>query len=173
MATITGIEVLTRRYSGQRDELSQKVRALEERMNHAKTQALPAIKVALRKVKETEERLKAAIGESPELFDRPRAIIFYGIKVGFRKAKGTISWDDPDMVIKLIRKHFPDQAEILIRISEAPNKKALEEMPVGDLKRIGVTVDETGDEPFIKPVDSEVDRIVDTLLKKDVEREVA
>ena len=38
-------------------------------------------------------------------------------------------------------------------------------MSVSDLKKIGVTVIETGDEVFIKPTDSEIDKLINALLK--------
>ncbi|MBI5561297.1 MAG: hypothetical protein HY894_00350, partial [Deltaproteobacteria bacterium] len=35
----------------------------------------------------------------------------------------------------------------------------------GDLKKLGVTVEETGDAVVIKPVDGEVERVVNALLR--------
>ena len=40
---------------------------------------------------------------------------------------------------------------------------------MAELKRIGVTVEETGDQIVIKPTDSEVDKLVNALLA-DAER---
>lgn len=87
------------------------------------------------------------------------------MKVGYQKGKGTISFEDADSVVARIKKHLPDQADVLIKLKETPVKDALAQLSAADLKKIGVTVSEAGDQVVIKPVDSEVDKMVDALLK--------
>ena len=71
----------------------------------------------------------------------------------------------------MIRKHFPDQAEILIKTTEAPVRKALARPPEADLKKIGVAMENEGDEIVIRAADSDVDKIVSTILATgDVEK---
>ena len=173
MATLTKIEILAKEYSKRRDILTQKVMQLQRKIEELKAQRLPGIKQALRKAKEAEAKLKTAIEESPELFKRPRTVVFHGIKLGFQKGKGRIMWEDAALVVKLIKKHFPEKAELLIRVQETPNRQALQELSVQELKKIGVTVVETGDEVVIKAVDSEVDRIINALLKDEACEDVA
>ena len=91
----------------------------------------------------------------------------YGVKVGFEKGKGRIEWDDDDTVVRLIEKHFPEQADILIKTKKKPAKKALAQLSVAELKKLGVTVEETGDQVVIKSTDSEIDKLVTALLKGD------
>lgn len=173
MATLTDIEELTKRYAYAREILSQKVAALERRIGDAKEQHLPAIKNALSKTKESEAKLRAAIEESPEVFARPRTQVFHGVKVGWQKLKGSITWEDADTVVRLIFKHFTERVDELTRSTVVPNKQTLSELPAADLKRLGVTVEETGDAVVIKPVDGEVEKIVNALLKDATGEEAA
>ena len=41
----------------------------------------------------------------------------------------------------------------------------VQELSAAELKKIGVTVTDAGDQTVVKPVDSEVDKMVDALLK--------
>lgn len=169
MATLTEIENLTKRYADAREQLSQRVNALEFKLELEKEFHMPGIKSALHKAKEAEARLKAAIEDSPGLFEKPRTQIFHGIKIGYQKAKGSIEWDDVAAVIERIKKFFPDKADALIRVIEQPDKKALSELSAAELKKLGVVIMEAGDEILIRPVDSDVDKIVAALLKENRE----
>lgn len=165
MSTMHDIEKLTKEYSGARGELAGHVGSLEAELESVKRRRLSAIKRLLAEASEAEVKLRAALEESPEIFKRPKTQIFYGIRVGYQKAKGTITFGNPDAVIRLIKKHFPEQAEILIRTVETPNKQSLSELPAGDLKKLGCEVVETGEVVVVKPVDGEVEKLVNALLK--------
>lgn len=167
MATLGEIEKLTKDFSESREQLAERVRSLEEEINGQKRKRLPVIKATVRVVMERLANLKAALEESRALFVKPRTMVFHGVKVGFQKAKGKISWTDDDQVVKLIKKHFPEQADVLIKTAEKPVKDALQQLSAADLKRIGVIVEETGDVTVIKSTDSEIDKFVDALLKED------
>lgn len=167
MSSLGDIEQLTKDFSRKREELSESVKKLEDEIQAAKRKRLPAIKVLVGSVMERMSLLKAALEESRELFVKPKTMIFHGVKIGFMKAKGKISWADDDQVVKLIKKHLPDQADVLIKTTEKPVKDALANLPASDLKRIGVTVEDTSDQAFIKSTDSEIDKFVDALLKED------
>jgi hypothetical protein len=169
---IEKIEKLTKDYADARERLAGTVATLEGKMEGIKRQFLPAVKVQVRKAIERQAELKDAIGESPDLFRRPRTVIMHGIRVGLEKGKGKIEWDDDDNVVKLIKKHFPEQADILIKKTERPLKKALATLSAADLKKLGIMVEETGDQVVIRPVDSEVDKIVAALLKDESEEGV-
>ncbi len=159
------IERATRLYASTREVLADRVRTLESEIEAIKRQRLPGIKSALARAAEAEGRLRQAIDAAPELFGRPKTVVLHGIKIGYRKATGKLVWDDADQVVTLIRKHFPDQADVLIITTERPSKPALTQLTVVDLKRVGVRVIETGEEIVIAPTDSEVDKLVDALLK--------
>ncbi|MCK9195462.1 MAG: hypothetical protein M0P16_00595 [Syntrophales bacterium] len=161
------LDGLTKEFSSARELLTGRVRELENLITAIKRRRLPGIKSAVNTVMEKQASLKAAIEESRSLFVRPKTMIMHGIKVGYQKSKGTISWDDSDQVVKLIKKHLPDQADVLIKTTEKPIKDALLNLSAADLKRIGVTISDDGDQVVIKSTDSEIDKFVDALLKED------
>lgn len=173
MPTLKDIEAKTKLYAEQREKLAQMVDALNEGIQALKKDQLPAIKRALARAAQHQAELQALISASADLFVKPRTVIFHGVKVGFTKGKGGIEITDADRTILLIRKHLPEQAEALITVRESPFKPGLQQLTVADLKRVGCVVVETGDQVVIKAVDSEVDKMVDVLLKGAVDEEVA
>lgn len=173
MATLGDIERLTKDFAEWRDQLSEAVRAATDDIAAVKRQHVVAIKRKVEAVAERQAKLKAAIEDSPELFRKPRTMIIHGIKIGFQKEKGKISWDDASQVIKLVKKHLSEQADVLIKTTEKLVKGALQQLTATDLKRIGVTIGETGDAVVIKSTDGEIDKLVDALLKEDDEPEKA
>jgi hypothetical protein len=164
-ATLADIERLTLCYRNARAILETRVRILQNELEAAKRHKIGGIRSAVNDVAFWESSLKVAIESLPELFTRPRTRIFNGIKVGFRKLVGTIAVPDAERTVELIRKHLPEQADVLIRTVEQPVKDALEGLSTADLKRIGCTVQESGDEVVVKSTDTEVDKLVSALLK--------
>jgi len=174
MATMERIEKLTRNYADARERLAETVQSLEDKIEAIKRQYLPGIKIQVGIASQEKAALKAAIEASKELFVKPRPVIISGIKVGLEKGKGKIDWDDNDTVVRLIEKHFSDQAEVLIQTKKKPVKKALANLSAAELKKLGIQVEDTGDQVVIKPTDSQIEKLVDKLLKeKDEETEEA
>jgi len=167
MASLGDIEKLTKAFADGRGQLADRVRSLENEITAIKRRRLQGIKYTVNAVLELQSSLKAALEDSRDLFVKPRTMIFHGVKIGFQKGKGKISWEADAQVVKLIKKHLPDQADVLIKTTEKPVKDALQQLPAADLKRIGVLVEETGDQVVIKSTDSEIDKFVDALLKED------
>ncbi|MCU1279180.1 MAG: hypothetical protein JWM53_2726, partial [bacterium] len=127
------------------------------------------IKGHVARSKAAQAELRAEIEAHPELFVKPRTHILHGIKVGYRKATGKIDFDDADQVVKLIRKHFPEQFDVLVKTEETPIKKALVSLSAAELKKLGIEVNETGDVVEIKDTTSDVDKFVAALLKDETE----
>ena len=174
MATLNEIERLTKEFADARSRLAGTVQDLEDKIESLKRQYLPGIKVQVAIAAEAKLALKNAIEESKGLFEKPRTIIMHGIKIGFKKGRGKIEWDKDATarIVALIEKHFPDMAEVLIKTVKKPQKKALGGLSVADLKKLGLTVDDTGDAVVIEPTDSNIEKLVDKLLKeKDEEGE--
>lgn len=169
MASLAEIEKLTKDFSSGREDLSKRVRALEEAIQAVKKRHLAGIKKSVAHAAEKQHDLKAALEDSRDLFVKPKTMILHGVKIGFMKAKGKITWSDDDQVVKLIRRHFPDQADILIKTTEKPIKDTLQGLTAAELKRIGVVVQETGDVAVIKSTDNEIDKFVEALLKDEEE----
>ena len=169
MATLQEIDRLTGKYADLRGKLAAEVEALNEELEAAKKAHLQAVKRLVERTAEAHGELRAAIEESAALFERPKTQVLHGVKVGFRKAVGGIQFEDADQVVELIEKRLPEQAEVLIITKKKPNKEALEQLDVADLKKIACTVEDTGDVVVIKDTASEVDKIVKALLKEATE----
>jgi len=166
MATMQEIEELMQKLGAQRDALAGTALAMDEEQTELERKYAPRIRKLTVKFNEASEALGAAVAASPELFVKPRSVILHGISAGFRKGKGSMDWDDDDTVCRLIRKHFPDQAELLIKTVETPVKSAMNELPTADLKKIGVQVEDTGDVPFVKLADKEAAKLVRSILRQ-------
>lgn len=159
------IQKLTQDVAASRRKLVEKVRELDTKTAALRRQYLPSIRSLTGKVAESIATLKAAIDANRSLFARPRSITVDGIKAGLQKQKGKIDWKDDSLVVKLIKKHFPERADELIDTVETPNKTALERLTASELKKIGVEIRDSTDEVLIKTTDSDIDKLVKALLK--------
>ncbi len=166
MATLTEIDNAARQFADAHAVLAAYVRELNDAIEAARLKFLPEIKRQKDRAARRHGELRGLIEDSAELFVKPRTITLHGVRVGFVKAKGRIEWDDDDQVVKLIRKHFPEQFDVLVSTVEKPVKKALAQLSAQELKRLAINVTETGDEVMIKDTASDVDKLVDALLKE-------
>lgn len=165
MPTMNDIQARARAYADARDKLAELVAALNDGLEQLKRDSLPGIRRAIQRASERQAELKALIEDAPDLFVKPRTVVMHGVRVGFEKGKGRIEFEDADRVVKLIKKHLSGQADVLIATKETPVKKALAQLSVKELKAIGCTVDEAGDVVVIRPVDTDVDKLVTALMK--------
>jgi hypothetical protein len=166
MANLAEIETATKAYADKRGLLILKVELLNTEIEELKRKHMDEIKALAGETANAKSTLETVIDDSRPLFVKPRSIIISGIKVGLQKGKGGLDYEDEATVIRLIRKHVPQLADLLIKTVEKVIKKALGELDVITLKKIGVTVKGTGDEVLIKPVDSDVDKIINAMLKE-------
>ncbi len=171
MSTMNEIDTLTRRYADARAAVAEIVAKMHEGIEAIKRDNLPALKRAIGRAAERDAELRALVEDAPQLFVKPRTVVMHGIKVGYQKGKGAITFTDADTVVRLIRKHLPEQADVLIKTTEKVVKAGLKELEVKDLKRIGCAVEVTGDMVVISPTDSDVDKLVTALLKGATESE--
>ena len=163
--TLEQIAKATRQFADARRELAALVDATNRRMRLIYEDNLAQIRKLLARAGESRDALDDLILAAPELVARPRPVVMHGVRIGLRKGRGGIEWDDEEQVVRLIKKLFPAQADVLIRTTEQPVKNALSELPAADLKRLGVTVEETGDVAVIQPADSAVDKVVKAFFK--------
>ena len=171
MATMTEIEAAARSFSEKRRTLSDVCAGFQRDLEETKRRHLEALKLAVAKAKSEHAALCSLIAASPELFKKPRSVVLHGVKLGFEKGKGKLTIEDALKTIRLIRKHFPEQADVLIKTDEKPVKKALAQLAVDDLKKLAVLVESTGDVVFAKDTAADVDKLVSAFLKDDVEDE--
>lgn len=165
MTTLIDIEKRARQYAEAREHLADIVAALNEGIETLKRSHMKRLKKAVADAAEHHDALKALIEAAPGCFIKPRSVVLHGIKLGFAKGKGKIEWADAEQVVRLIKKHFPEQAGVLISTSERPARDALNGLTAAELKKIGISITEGGDAVFIKPADSQVDKMVEALLR--------
>lgn len=164
MTTQEHIHDLARTLSRHRADLAAKVTALNAKIEQAKDRSLPEIRELAAQVNEATDKLSDAITGNPDLFKSPKTQTAHGLRFGFSKAKGKVTFRDAVAVVKRIRQHMPKRLKDLVKITETPIKSALSKLSGDELKRLGVTVEDAGDEVTIKPLDSDIDKMVAALL---------
>lgn len=167
MADMTDIEECARYYAACRDELALRIRALEDEVAVAREAHRAGILDALRGHKRAEDRLRQAIEAAPGLFEAPRTRVLHGIRVGYQKGRGGLEIVDEEATVKLIRKHCPDKFDALVKVSEKPIRKALQNLDAGLLKRLGVNVLGTGDVVVLAATDGDLDKLIRALQGDD------
>ena len=170
---LTDIETKTTHYARQRESLAAAVTELNDAIESLKRKHIGVIKRRVAVAAEAHNELSDVIKSAPHLFEKPRSVIIAGIKVGYQKGKGVLTWTNGDRVCELIEKHFPEEYETLVKVSMTPVKGALAQKSAADLRRIGVTVEDTGDQVLIKPTDTAVDKLVSALLAEAADEVVA
>lgn len=170
-ASLEDIEIQTREFMLAREALGNALAALQQRLDRIKEHTLPRLKQMAAKAAQEQSKLTNLVDSNRGLFKRPRTQVFHGVKVGLRKQKGGITWDDPKAVVERIHKIYGDgeDARSLLHITEAPDKKALEGLEVKELKKLGAEVVADSDAVQIKPVDDDVEKLINALLKDAIE----
>lgn len=170
------IEKLTNAFAAARDKLAARVTELEAELDACKRRRMPAIKKAVAEAADAQAQLRIALSAAPHLFEKPKTQTFAGVRVGYMKQRGQVIIDDESAVIKRIREQLPvSQAELLIRVRESVHKPAVYDLTAGDLKRLGIRLEDDEDVVTVKPVDGEVDKLINAMLKEagDIEEEAA
>src|SRR5574337_421285 len=152
-----------------RTHLGELMHALSAGLEALKADRMPDIRHAIVAASAAWQALELSIQINPQLFVRPRTVSAHGITFGLEKGKGTITVADPDRTCALIRKHLPEQADVLIAARDMPVKKALAQLSAADLKRIGATVTDVGDRVVIRPAPSDVDKLVKALVRTELD----
>lgn len=153
---LLAIEQLARKFADAHGALAGEADALETDIRDLKLRRMARLRAAARRTVAARGELVAAIAEHPELFKKPKTREFFGVRLGFMKRKGTIAFRDADALVAAIKKQLPDSAANLIQTKETPIKAALAQLSGAVLKRLGVSVQDDTDEPFVKVADGDV-----------------
>lgn len=162
--SMSDIEARAKQLATAREKLSELAAELQAGIDALTRNAMKDLKRAVNAAQEHQAALLNLVERAPDLFTRPKSVVFHGVKIGYQKLKGKIEFDDAEVVIRLIKKHFPKQADVLISTKETPAKEALSNLSAADLKRLGVHVTEAGEVVFVKFTDTAVDKMVDALF---------
>ena len=161
--SLLDVEQKTKNYSEHYSELSTTISDMEKEIKEVHDKYRKQIKSGITELKSASELLRSSIESNKEYFDKPKTQTWFGIRVGYGKGKGKKEFDN-EVTVKLIKKHFPDKSDSLIKITEKVISKALDTLSVVDLKKIGVEIEAAGDEIVIRHVDNEIEKIIDKIL---------
>lgn len=167
------IEALCLTYDRACSELELQIANLQEDLDRARTKHLRGLKRTAALVAEHEAKLQAAIDAAPNLFRKPRTQVFHGVKVGFTASPGRIEFEDSASVIALIRKLRKEDAEVLIRSKEEPNKDALRQLEKAELSRLGCRIVDEGDQVIVKRTAGDVEKLIGKLIDRMVDAMVS
>ena len=172
-ATMEDIVALARAFAAARgatEALAEDIKALQRKALRSR---LRALRTRIAEQAASEEALRAAILDRPDLFGRPRTVAVDGIRFGLRKQPGSVSVGDEAQAISRLRARFPSRAEGLIRVKETLDRVALRKLPAAELAQIGVTMEKATDEVTIAAASGDLDRVVAALLDDAAHAEAA
>jgi DNA-binding transcriptional MocR family regulator len=164
-ADLSLVEKLAEIYAKKRAVLKGIVAKIQLEIAQANSRHSVALRKAATETRDARAALEEAIEAAKPEFVKPKTRTFHGIVVGFRKLIGKLTWSDADAVVKLIKKHFADKTDLLIKTTETPAKETLEKLPAEDLKKLGVSVGQDSDVVVIKAGTDPIDKLVEALLK--------
>lgn len=171
------IDASAKKYADERAVLAGYVTDFNLALEQLRQRHLPVIRASVARCADLQAVLQAQIEARPDLFVKPRTMTLHGIKLGFIKGKGKLIIDNAAKLIERIRAQFTKaKADSLIKVEQKPIKAALARLEAGELKKLGVSIVQTGDAVFIEAVDTEVDKFVADLLaegSKPAEEEAA
>ena len=162
--TMETIESQAKAFANARNELAERVNALREEQEAAKRRRLQGIRNSLERVTATHAELKVSLEASPQLFEKPKTRVLHGIRVGWMKQKGKLEIADAEVCIAALRRVLGEEAGAYIKVTEAPIRSALANLPAKDLKRCGVTLTDDVDAVVIKAADGDLDKLLDALI---------
>lgn len=149
---------MTVRAKAQEEEIAALVAPVAERHR-------PGLETAAEARARAQETLMAMLEAAPALFDgKKRSLSVDGVRAGYRKAEDTIDWDDDAQVVARIRSLIPDQEAILVRTVENLVVDAVAQPDATTQRKIGVRRVPGIDQPFITVGESDVDKLVKTIL---------
>jgi len=171
MSTITLADIRTaaERLATAYREMTIRAKAQEEDIAHLVAPVAerhrPGLEAAAEERARAHEALMAMIEVAPHLFQgKKRSLSVDGVRAGYRKAEDSIDWNDDIQVIARIRSLIPDQEAILVRIQESLVVDALAQLDASTQRKIGVFRIPGIDQPFVTVGESDVDKLVKTIL---------
>lgn len=161
---LADIEAACKTMAESRDKLRAIVQSMQDEITRSTERYRSRLRRAIDEVANGHAQVLDLVSSAPGLFKKPRSVQFHGVKCGWQKGKGGIAWSDDERVCELVERHFPDQLEALVKTTRKPVAAALAALDVRDLKRLGCSVTDAGDAAFVKPIDTELDKLVKRLI---------
>ena len=168
---IDSFEDFTKRYADTRQLVAERVESLESETQSIYRRRLPGIRKAIAAAQEARNALEREIDARRDCFVKPRSIVLHGIRLGLQKGKGSIDWDDDAALIQRIEKQCPEKYDALVKVTSKPLKKALEQLSTAELKKLGCRVKNSGDLVLIKPIDSDLEKLLKRIPEEGLVKE--
>jgi hypothetical protein len=166
---LAAIERLAAEYATLNEALSLENSLLAAEINALIRDRMPVIRSRIEATVAARDALRTAVASAPQLFEKPRTRVLNGVKVGFQRLKSVLAIKDEAPVIAKIHALMPELVSQLIRTSEALRRQALEALPAGDLKRLGVGLVMGSDVVVTKPQAADAVKTAEAVLKSWVE----
>ena len=172
--TLASVEALAARLADSTNALDETLSEFQRELQAVNDKYLRPLKKLAAETAMAEAELHGAIERAPQLFEKPKTLTMHGLKFGFSYSKGKLVWDDEATVIKLLRKRFKGEEELLatvIRTTEEVNKdgvKALK-LDTDELARLGMRIEGEGDDVLIDRAAGDIEKLLARLKNKLVE----
>lgn len=163
-ASMDSIDTLTKTFAGARAELAERIQSLRDEQEAAKRRRIQGIKNSLGRFAAARDELRDAIDVNRELFDNPKTRTLHGVRIGLMKQRGKLEIPDQEACVAAMRRVLGDDVDAYLKVTVAPIRAALANLPAKDLKRIGATLSDDVDAIVIKPTDGELDKLIGALL---------
>jgi hypothetical protein len=157
-------QVLAARHRVLTDLAAAQQAAITQAIEPITRQFRGAIDTAAAEEAEAHAELLRLVEAAPALFRKPRSITVDGVKAGFRKEEDSLDWADEDAVMARIENMLPESADLLIRTETTLVKDALGQLSDEHLRRIGVRKVLGADKAFVAIGESDLDKLVKTIL---------
>ena len=167
MTGLNEIETITKEFSDANDALTGLKKELNSEIEEVRSKYFKKIKSSIEKIIAAKTELEQSIISNKHLFEKPRTMVFSGVRIGFQKSKDKITWDDDGRLISLIEKKIdPLAAKILVKTEKKPVKDAISKLDESELRKIGCKIEKGADKVLIKTLDTEIDKFVGSLVKE-------
>lgn len=153
--------------AGRRFEFLSAAADMEGEISEIRRKHMPRLRKLALAVKALTDALLAQVATAPALFVKPKSRRVQDLQYGWRKARGKIEFDDEQKVIARIRKLRPDLADTAIVVKETVDKDVIDGLPADELKRLGISITDAGDKPFVKSKSDDLDELLALALGED------
>ena len=173
MTTLSTIQAATETFSKLRREALDYAASVEAEAQAVRDNHEVALIKKVKKFVAANEALHALLAASEHLFEKPKSLVFDGIKVGFQVGKPTVEIADKTELVRVlqnlveIEKDAEDVAayEACLRTIVTPHEPSLLKLPPHHLIQLPLTIKPATNDVLIKPVDSDSTKAVDALIK--------
>ncbi len=156
---------LCRAHAGAVEELDRLVDELEASARKIINRRIRGLRTRVAETNTTREALLLELAGCPELFAKPRSRQFNGVKIGYRKEKDRLNFNEA-ATIRLIRENLEGQADTLIKTSESVVVDAVANLSDPARGLIGVGVIAGKDKPFVSGGSTDLSKLVSAMISK-------